>query len=100
MTQVSVKVSNRGISRLLQAGLRSAGSALLLWAWSHARSVALFRRDGTLAHGTLITVLFAAEFVLIYWALTYMTASRCVLFLYRSPFVVAVGPTSPCRGSG
>ncbi len=91
MTQVSIKISNRGISPLLQAGLRSAGAALLLWGWSRARGVPLFQRDGTLGHGTLIAVLFAAEFVLIYWGLTYTTASRCVLFLYLSPFVVAIG---------
>jgi drug/metabolite transporter (DMT)-like permease len=91
LTQVSIKVANLGISPLLQAGLRSAGAALLVWGWSRARGVPLFQRDGTLGHGTLVAVLFAAEFVLVYWGLTYTTASRCVLFLYLSPFVVAVG---------
>jgi drug/metabolite transporter (DMT)-like permease len=91
MTQVSVKIANAGISPIMQAGLRSAGSALLLWGFSRVRGVPLFQRDGTLGHGSLIAALFAAEFVLIYWGLTYTTASRCVLFLYLSPFVVAVG---------
>jgi drug/metabolite transporter (DMT)-like permease len=76
LTQVSIKIANGGMSPLMQAGLRSAGSALLLWGWSRARGVPLFQRDGTLGQGTLVAVLFAAEFVLIYWGLTYTTASR------------------------
>ena len=90
-TQVSVKLANAGFSPLLQAGLRSAGSALLLWAWSWAHGVPLFRRDGSLRHGTLIAALFAAEFVLIYEGLALTTAARAVLFVYTAPFVVAVG---------
>ena len=42
-TQVTIKVANAGFSPLLQAGLRSAGSALLLWAWSAYRGVPLLR---------------------------------------------------------
>jgi drug/metabolite transporter (DMT)-like permease len=90
-TQVTIKVAGTGFSPLCQAGLRSTGSALLLWAWSAARGVPLFRRDGSLGHGSLIAVLFAAEFVLIYWGLTLTTAARGVLFVYAAPFVVAVG---------
>ena len=90
-TQVTIKVANAGFSPLLQAGLRSAGSALLLWAWSAWRGVPLFRRDGSLAHGVLIAVLFALEFVFIYQGLALTTAARAVLFVYTAPFVVALG---------
>ena len=90
-TQVTIKLANAGFSPLMQAGLRSAGSALLLWAWSAARGVPLFQRDGSLRHGTLIAVLFAAEFVLIYEGLALTTAARAVLFVYTAPFVVAIG---------
>jgi drug/metabolite transporter (DMT)-like permease len=90
-TQVTIKVANAGFSPLLQAGLRSAGSALLLWAWSAYRGVPLFRRDGSLGHGALIAGLFAAEFVFIYQGLALTTAARAVLFVYTAPFVVAVG---------
>ena len=90
-TQVTIKLANAGFAPLLQAGLRSAGSALLLWGWSAARGVPLFQRDGSLRHGTLIAVLFAAEFVLIYEGLTLTTAARAVLFIYTAPFVVALG---------
>jgi drug/metabolite transporter (DMT)-like permease len=90
-TQVTIKLANTGFSPIFQAGLRSAGSALLLWGWSLACGVPLFRRDGSLGHGALIAVLFAAEFVLIYQGLVLTTAARAVLFVYTAPFVVAIG---------
>jgi len=89
--QVAIKLANGGISPIFQAGLRSAGSALLVWAWSAHRGVRLFTRDGTLGLGLVIGVLFAAEFVFLYWSLVFTSASRAVLFLYMSPFVVALG---------
>jgi hypothetical protein len=58
---VAIKLANAGISPIFQAGLRSAGSALLVWAWSAHRGVRLFARDGTLGLGILIGVLFGAE---------------------------------------
>jgi drug/metabolite transporter (DMT)-like permease len=75
----------------MQAALRSAGSALLLWAWSAGRGVPLFQRDGSLRHGTVVAALFAAEFVMIYEGLALTTAARAVLFVYTAPFVVALG---------
>jgi drug/metabolite transporter (DMT)-like permease len=90
-TQVTIKLANTGFSPLFQAGLRSAGAALLLWAWSALRGVPLWGRDGSLGHGVVITTLFAAEFVLIYQGLALTTAARAVLFVYTAPFVVAVG---------
>jgi drug/metabolite transporter (DMT)-like permease len=89
--QVAIKLANGGISPIFQAGLRSAGSALLVWAWSAHRGVRLFTRDGTLGFGLLVGVLFGAEFVFLYWSLVFTSASRAVLFLYMSPFVVALG---------
>jgi drug/metabolite transporter (DMT)-like permease len=91
LNQVAVKVANAGISPVLQAGLRSAGAALLLLAWSRWRGVTLFARDGTLRLGIVIAVLFSGEFALLYCGLEFTNASRAVLFLYTSPFVVAIG---------
>ena len=90
-TQVAIKLANAGVSPMMQAGLRSAGSALLLWAWSAGRGVPLFRRDGSLGHGVVIAVLFAGEFILIYGGLVLTTAARSVLFVSTAPFVVALG---------
>jgi drug/metabolite transporter (DMT)-like permease len=91
VNQVAIKIANDGISPILQAGLRSAGAALLVWAWSSHRGLRLFARDGTLGYGVLVGLLFGAEFFFLYWGLVFTTASRAVLFLYTAPFVVAVG---------
>ncbi len=89
--QVAIKLANAGISPMLQAGLRSFGSALLLWAWSAHRGVRLFGRDRSLGFGILIGLLFGGEFVLLYTGLVFTSASRAVLFLYTAPFAVALG---------
>jgi drug/metabolite transporter (DMT)-like permease len=89
--QVAVKIANLGIPPVLQTGLRSLIAALLIWLWAAMRGVPLFRRDRTLVLGASIAVLFGAEFVLIFQGLHYIPASRGVVFLYSSPFFVALG---------
>jgi drug/metabolite transporter (DMT)-like permease len=89
--QVAIKVGNQGISPLWHAALRSAGSALLLWAWSAGRGISLTPRDGPAGYGAVIAVLFALEFVCVYWGFMFTTASRGVLFIYATPFFVALG---------
>ncbi|NBW47739.1 MAG: DMT family transporter, partial [Betaproteobacteria bacterium] len=76
---------------LLQAALRSLGAAGLVLLWSRWRGIALFERDGTLPGGLLAGALFAGEFALIFWGLQYTHASRMIVFIYLSPFVVALG---------
>src|SRR4029453_6551041 len=65
--------------------------SLLVWIWARWRGIALFARDGTGPGGLLAGFLFAAEFACIFIGLEYTTASRMVVFLYLSPFVVALG---------
>ena len=50
----------------------------------------LFERDGTLRAGLLAGALFAGEFSCIYLGLRDTAASRLTVFLYTSPFVVAL----------
>ncbi|BAE53189.1 DMT family transporter [Paramagnetospirillum magneticum] len=90
LNQVAAKVANAGISPVLQAGLRSAGSVLLLLVWCRFRGVRLFDADGSLAAGLAAGAMFSAEFALIYWGLEFTPASRAVVFLYTAPFVVAL----------
>ena len=66
-------------------------AALLVGAWTQARGIPLFKRDGTLGAGILAGVLFAFEFLLIYLGLVWTTATRGVLFLYLAPFFVVIG---------
>lgn len=89
--QVAIKVANKGISPILQAGLRSIGAFILLWIWMLVTKRKLFEKDGTLWWGLGAGLLFAAEFVFIYWGLDFTNACRAVIFLYMSPFVVAIG---------
>lgn len=91
LNQVTIKLGNGGISPVMQAGLRSVGSVVLLLVWCRARGVPLATRDGTLVAGMATGLMFAAEFLILYWGLSYTTASRGVLFLYTTPFFVAVG---------
>ncbi len=91
MNQVAVKVANAGIPPMLQAGLRSTFSALLLLAWTRARGTRLFSRDGTLLAGIATGTVFGIEFLLLYQGLEWTSASRGVLFLYSMPFFVAIG---------
>jgi drug/metabolite transporter (DMT)-like permease len=88
--QVLVKATLPEVPPVLQAAIRFMGATALLWAWCHHRGVALFERDGTLRAGLLAGVLFCGEFVCIYVGLQHTTASRLTLFLYTSPFWVAV----------
>lgn len=91
LQQVAIKVANAGISPVWQAGLRSFGAALLVWAWAAAKGIRLFSRDGSLGAGLLAAALFAGEFAFIYWGLGFTTASRGVVFLYTAPFMIALG---------
>ncbi len=89
--QVAIKVTNDAVSPAFQSGLRCAGAFLLLLIWCRIRNIPLLQRDGTLVPGLIAGFLFATEFVFIYWALVFTDVARSILFLYASPFVVAIG---------
>jgi drug/metabolite transporter (DMT)-like permease len=89
--QVAAKVAVAELPPLSQAALRSIGAALLVGLWARWRRIPLLERDGSLPGGLLAGLLFAAEFACIFIGLQYTTASRMVVFIYLSPFVVALG---------
>ncbi len=91
LQQVVVKVTLPVLPPFVQGAVRSAIAALLLWAWSFARGVPLFGRDGTLVPGLAAGALFGFEFICIYGALTLTDASRVSVFIYMAPFVGALG---------
>ena len=88
--QILIKTTVDEVPPLWQATIRFWGATLLLWLWCRARGVPLFERDGTLWPGLLAGLLFAGEFAAIYLGLKYTSASRLTVFLYTSPFWVAV----------
>jgi drug/metabolite transporter (DMT)-like permease len=88
--QILIKTTVGEIPPLWQTTLRFAGATVLLAIWCAWRKVPLFARDGTLLPGLLAGLLFAGEFSCIYLGLRDTTASRLTVFLYTSPFVVAL----------
>jgi len=91
LNQVAAKAALPEVPALQQAAIRSAGGAVLVWLWATWRGLPLFERDGTLPGGLLAGTLFAVEFACIFLGLQFTTASRMVVFIYLSPFVVALG---------
>jgi drug/metabolite transporter (DMT)-like permease len=90
LQQILIKTTVTEVPPLWQASIRMGGAVVLLWLWCLWRRVPLFERDGTLPGGLLAGLLFTAEFVGIYIGLQYTSASRLTVFLYTSPFVVAL----------
>jgi drug/metabolite transporter (DMT)-like permease len=91
LNQVAAKAAMPEVPPLWQAASRSLGGALLVWGWARARCIPVFTRDATLHGGLLAGALFATEFLCIFIGLQFTTASRMVVFIYISPFVVALG---------
>ena len=91
LNQVAAKAAMPEVPALWQAAIRSVAGALLVWAWAGFRGIAIFTRDGTGPGGLLAGALFGAEFLCIFIGLQFTTASRMVVFIYISPFVVALG---------
>jgi drug/metabolite transporter (DMT)-like permease len=88
--QILIKTTVAEVPPLWQASLRFIGATVLLAMWCAARGVKLFERDGTWRGGLLAGLLFAGEFSCLYLGLRDTTASRLTVFLYTSPFVVAL----------
>ncbi len=78
------------LAPLFQASLRFFGATLLLGLWCQWRKINLWQADASLFSGLLVGLLFAAEFAFLYIGLQHASASRLTLFLYTSPFFVAL----------
>jgi drug/metabolite transporter (DMT)-like permease len=89
--QIAVKLVLPDIPPMLQAMFRSAGALPVLLLIARLRGAKIFVADGTLWVGLFAGVLFGIEFVLIYRGLLLTSASRAVVFLYVTPFFVALG---------
>jgi drug/metabolite transporter (DMT)-like permease len=94
LNQVATKVALSEIPPLWQAGVRSLVAGALVLAWAAWRRAPLRHPEpgaSTLRGGLLAGALFAGEFACVFWGLQYTSASRMVVFVYLSPFVVALG---------
>jgi drug/metabolite transporter (DMT)-like permease len=88
--QILIKTTVVEVPPLWQASIRFLGATVLLAVWCAVRRVPLLERDGSLPAGLLAGALFAGEFTCIYLGLRDTTASRLTVFLYTSPFFVAL----------
>ena len=90
-TQVAIKLAADDVSVVMQAGLRSTISLVLLFIWARWRGTPLFNRDGTWWPGLAAGALYAGEFFFVYAGLAHTSASRMVVFVYLAPVLTAVG---------
>lgn len=89
--QIAIKLAMQDIPPFLQGVLRSSGALLVIMLVAWLRGIKLFQRDGTLPAGLFAGLLFGFEFILIYRGLQFTSASRAAVFLYTTPFFVALG---------
>ncbi|WP_242342865.1 DMT family transporter [Anaeromyxobacter terrae] len=89
--QVAIKLAAHDVVPIMQVGLRSGMSALLVLLLMLARREDLSLRDGTLRPGVLAGALFAAEFLFVAEGLRRTSASHMAVLLYTSPIFTAVG---------
>lgn len=98
LNYTAVKVSNQGISPVFASTLRSVIAATCGVIYCLKKGERLFHTDIMLFHGCMVGLLFGLEFACIYFGLLYTDAARAVIFVYLSPFVVAVGAHFLLRG--
>lgn len=89
--QVPIKLTAPEVSLLMQGAIRSAIATALVLLWARSQRVALFDSDGTLRTGCAAGLLFALEFVFIYFGLGHTAASRMSVFVYLAPVFAALG---------
>jgi drug/metabolite transporter (DMT)-like permease len=94
----AIKYSNEGISPVFASFLRSIIASICGLIYCLREEQRLFHKDIMLFHGFMVGLLFGLEFVCIYVGLLYTDAARSVVFVYMSPFVVAVGAHFFLRG--
>jgi len=91
LNQIVIKLSVQQIGPLTLSALRSLITGLLVLLWCGVRGIALFKADGTLKGGLLVGVMYACTVAFTYLGLRDTSASRFGVFLYLSPFIVALG---------
>ncbi len=88
--QVVIKVGNEGLQPIVFAGLRSAGGALLIFAWMRVRDLSVAIAPGTIPAGLLIGALFAVEFICLFKALDLTSVTRTSVIFYTMPMWLAL----------
>lgn len=87
----AIKISNEGISPVFASTLRSIIASICGAVYCLRKGEKLFHSDIRLFHGGVVGLLFGLEFACIYFGMLYTDSARSVVFVYLSPFVVAIG---------
>jgi len=91
LNYTAIKYSNQGMSPAFTSTLRSIVASICGIIYCLIKREKLFHTDIMLFHGFMVGLLFGLEFACIYLGMVYTDAARSVVFVYLSPFVVAVG---------
>ncbi len=91
LNYAAIKYSNQGMSPVFASTLRSVIASICGVVYCIRAKERLFHTDIRLFHGFIVGLLFGLEFACIYFGMLYTDAARSVIFVYLSPFVVAVG---------
>jgi drug/metabolite transporter (DMT)-like permease len=87
----TIKYANQGIAPVFASALRSIIAAMCGVLYCLWKKEKIFHTDINLLHGVVVGLLFGADFACLYLGLLYTDAARSIIFLYTSPFMVAVG---------
>lgn len=88
---VAVKYANTGVAPVFACTIRSVVASACGIIYCLVKREKLFHTDIMLFHGFVVGLLFGAEFVCIYFGLLFTDAARAIIFVYLSPFIVAIG---------
>jgi drug/metabolite transporter (DMT)-like permease len=88
--QVALKAAAPFIAPILQIALRSGLSALLIAVVMLLRREQFFLKDGTLAPGLFLGVVFSVEFFFVAEGLKLTSAAHMSVFLYTAPIFTAL----------
>ncbi|MCX8023052.1 MAG: DMT family transporter [Syntrophorhabdaceae bacterium] len=86
-----MKFTNTGLSPIFTTFLRSVIASICGVIYCIILKKPLFHRGVLLFHGIVVGILFGLEFVCLYAGLLYTDSARAAIFVYLSPFVVALG---------
>lgn len=83
--QVVIKISGDGFAPVFQAGLRSAGAAMVVLIWMRARGIAVTAPRAAIPWAVASGLVFAFEFTCLYIALDHTTVARASIIFYSMP---------------
>ena len=91
LQQIGLRATAADFSPVLQIGLRSGVSAVLVAGYLHLRGMPLRGRAGALWPGIVSGFLFGLEYLLVGEALRLTSAAHVAVFLYTAPLFAALG---------